>query len=71
MKVMGQLHVQADLAQSSSPCTHQIGGLLGSEAGLENLKLIKKNPLPLFGIEKSPLFESVTSQFTDHLTMVK
>jgi len=44
MEVMGQLHAQADLAQSSSPCTHRIGGLWGSGAGVENLEMKKKIP---------------------------
>jgi len=68
---MSQLHAQTDLAQSISPCTHRIGGLLGSSAGLENLKMIKTNPLPQCGIEKIPLVQPVPSQFTDYLTMVK
>jgi len=42
MYVISQLHVQADSAQSNSPCTHRIGDLLVSGAVLENLKVIKK-----------------------------
>ena len=67
---MSQLHAQTDLAQSISPCTHRIGGLLGSSAGPENLKMIKI-PLPQYGIEKVPLLQPVPSHFTDYLTMVK
>jgi hypothetical protein len=35
MDVIGQLHAQADLVQSSSSFTHQVEGLLGSGADLE------------------------------------
>jgi len=68
---MSQLHAQASLAQRSGSSTHRIEGLLGTSAGLENLKMIKKNSLPLNGIEKIPHFKPLPSHFTDNLTMVK
>jgi len=68
---MSQLHSQAALAQSSSPYTHRIEGLLDSRGGMENLRVIKKKSLPIYGIEIILLVQPVPSHFTDYLTMVK
>jgi hypothetical protein len=50
MEESGQLHVPADLpSEKEPPCTHWIGGWVGSSVGLEAVE--KRKILPLLGIK--------------------